>query len=82
MVEFYKYTHEEAIRQSIKQDRNAAGAIIASQDNDRIKVRIYFEYEVPAKYAKAVLTDHINEQSSKGGQHGADAIRKLKEDAQ
>ena len=72
MLEFYKHTHEEAIRQSIKDSPSTAGAILASDNNDRIKVRIHFDYEVPAKYAKAVLADYINEQAAKGGQHGTD----------
>lgn len=66
MLEFYKYTHEEVIRRSIEQNPNTAGVIIASQDNDRIKARVYFEYEVSAKYAKAVLSDYINKTDGRG----------------
>ena len=72
MLEFYTCTHEEAICRAIEQNPSTAGVIIASQDNDRIKVRIYFEYEVSAKYAKAVLSDYINKTDGRGGQHVAD----------
>lgn len=70
MIEFYKHTHEEAIRQSIKDSPRTAGLILAADDGERIKVRISFDYEVPAKYAKAVLADYVREQTEKGGQHG------------
>lgn len=72
MIEFYKHTHEAAILQTIKQDKNAAGVILSAKGTDRIKCRIYFEYEVPASYAKLVLADYIKEQATKGGQHGTD----------
>ena len=65
MIQFHKHTHEEAIIQSIKQDQNAAGAILSAKDTDRITCRIYFDYEVPANYAKLVLADYIKEQSTK-----------------
>lgn len=72
MIEFYKHTHEEAIRQSIKDSPNTVGIILAADDSERVKVQITFTYEVPSKYAKAVLADYINEQVAKGGQHGAE----------
>lgn len=72
MIEFYKHTHEEAIRQSIKDSLSTAGHIIAADNSERITFTISFDYEVPAKYAKAVLSDYVKEQSAKGGQHGAD----------
>ena len=65
MIEFYKHTYEEAIRQSIKQDRNAAGAFLSAKGTDRITCRISFDYEVPANYAKLVLSDYINEPTTK-----------------
>lgn len=65
MIEFYKHTYEEAIRQTIRQDQNAAGAILSTKGTDRITCRIYFDYEVPANYAKLVLADYIKEQSIK-----------------
>ena len=66
MIKFYTCTHEEAICRAIEQNPSTAGVIIASQDNDRIKARIYFEYEVSAKYAKAVLSDYINKTDGRG----------------
>lgn len=70
MIEFYKHTYEEAILQTIKQDPNAAGAILSAKGTGRITCRICFEYEVPANYAKVVLADYIKEQVTKGAQHG------------
>ena len=72
MIEFYKHTHEEAIRQSIKDSPSAAGLILAADDSERLKFRISFDYEVPAKYAKAILADYVKEQAAKGGQHGSE----------
>ena len=72
MVELYKHTHEEAILQTIKQDQNTAGVILSAKGTDRITCRIYFEYEVPANYAKLVLADYIKEQATKGGQRGTE----------
>ena len=69
MIEFYNHTYEEAILQTIKQDQNTAGVILSAKGTDRITCRIYFEYEVPANYAKLVLADYINKHRQ-GGQHG------------
>lgn len=57
MLAFAKYTHEEAIRQTLRDDPGAAGRIIAAARGDTITCRITFEYNVPAAYAKAVLAD-------------------------
>lgn len=65
MLAFRKHTHEEAIRQSLRDDPGAAGRILAAAPSDTITCRITFEYKVPAAYAKAVLAD-VSAEAVKG----------------
>lgn len=57
MIAFVKYTHEEALRQTLCDDPGAAGRILAAELGDTITCHITFEYKVPAAYAKAILAD-------------------------
>lgn len=61
MLAFHRHTHEEAIRQSLRDDPGAAGRILAALPGDTIKCRITFEYAVPAAFAKAILADVAKE---------------------
>ena len=57
MLAFHKHAHEEAIRQSLRDDPSAAGRILAATRDDTVTCRVTFEYKVPAAYAKAILAD-------------------------
>ena len=65
MLAFRKHTHEEAIRQSLRDDPTAASRILAATRDDTITCRITFEYKVPAAYAKAILAD-VSAEAVKG----------------
>jgi hypothetical protein len=62
MIETQRYTTEEALRLAFKTDRYTIGNIANADINDVISVSVSFDVKVPAKYAKAILKDYINEQ--------------------
>lgn len=61
MREFVKLTTEEAIRETLRQDPTLAGTILKAADNDTVHLHLTQKYEVPAKYARAVLADYVKE---------------------
>lgn len=61
MREFIKLTTEEAIHQTLKSDPRAAGTIIQASDGQTVRLHLTQVYDVPAKYAKAVLADYVKE---------------------
>lgn len=65
MLEFYKHTHEDAVRQSLRDDPGAAGRILCAGPDDTVHCVISFQYTVPAKFAKAVLEDVAKEDAAR-----------------
>ena len=64
MIEFIKYTAEEVFYKSIKDDPNAVAKVLSASNGSSIALTITFNYSLPAKYAKYLLKEYINNEIS------------------
>lgn len=61
MLKFYKMTAEEVLIESFKTDPKNIATIMGAADDTKINLTWSVPYSLPAKYAKAILKDYINE---------------------
>jgi hypothetical protein len=62
MIEIQRFTHEEALRRTFKDDPSTVGQLLTADDNCTLHATFTYKYDVPVKYAKQILKDYINEQ--------------------
>jgi hypothetical protein len=64
MISILKLTAEDVLRKSFKDDPNSISRVFNSVDDELIEVIYTTKHKIPAKYAKAILKDYINENMS------------------
>lgn len=66
MIQYERMTTEEALRRAFKDDSRAIGIVIDAKHSDTVRVSLPLSFEVPAKFAKAILADYLNETLKEG----------------
>jgi len=64
MITLYKVEAADAIKTAIRDSSSTAGQILGAQDNEVVTLIHTQTFRVPAKYAKAILKEFINENCS------------------
>lgn len=61
MITLEKYTVEDALKQSFRDDPASIGRLMHSPDGYEFTAIVTQKFTVPVKYAKAILKNYINE---------------------
>lgn len=59
MLEFIKYTAEDALYKALRDDPRTMGTVLNAADNSTINLSVSFSFTLPAKYAKYLLKEYI-----------------------
>lgn len=61
MIQYERITTEEGLRKTFRDDPSLIWKVKAAHDEDTIVCAFTFRFSVPARYAKAVLRDVLDE---------------------
>lgn len=66
MLEIERMTTEEALRKALEADDRTVSRCIEARPGGSVTVRLYYEFDVPALYAKAIALEWVKEQLEAG----------------
>lgn len=64
MIAFQKYTVEDILRKGFANGSTSIETVMKADPSSTLNLSITYNYTVPARYAKEILKEYINENSN------------------